>query len=199
MKKKYVFILLISFILIGSFIFLLFFHAKTGKNFKIGNNTTSQEIVDFILNISFYEADIEVQVNSNKNNNKYKLKQQYQKPDISIQEVIEPENIKGFKITKKANQLKIENTNLSLSSIFENYDYLSDNVLDLNSFIDNYKIDEKANWKEENGKIIMICHSNQIEKKLSIDNTTAKPIKLEIKDTNKNTSVYILYHEVTIK
>ena len=40
------------------------------KNFKIGNNTTSQEIVDHILNISSYEAEIEVEVKSNKNRKK---------------------------------------------------------------------------------------------------------------------------------
>ena len=42
------------------------------KTSKIGNNSTSQEIVDYILNISSYEAEIEVEVKSNKNSNKYR-------------------------------------------------------------------------------------------------------------------------------
>ena len=48
---------------------------KTAKNLKIGNNSSSQEIVDYILNISSYETQIEVEVKSNKNSNKYKMKQ----------------------------------------------------------------------------------------------------------------------------
>ena len=169
------------------------------KNSKIGNNTNSQEIVDNILNISSYETKVEVKVVSNKNTNKYIIKQKYKKPNESSQEILEPSNIAGIKITKKDNELKIENTNLNLSSIFENYEYVSDNILDLSSFIEDYKTNEKANWKEENNQIIMITNKNNKEKKLYIDKTTKKPIKLEISDINKNTAVYISYNEINIK
>ena len=180
MKKKNIIILIL--VIIG-IIFSIFFYMNMSKNSKIGNNTNSQEIVDNILNISSYETKVEVKVVSNKNTNKYIIKQKYKKPNESSQEILEPSNIAGIKITKKDNELKIENTNLKLSSIFENYEYVSDNILDLSSFIEDYKTNEKANWKEENNQIIMITNKNNKEK---IDN-------------NKNTAVYISYNEINIK
>ena len=185
-------------IIVGMVSCFIIFSKKTAKNLKIGNNTSSQEIVDYILNISSYETKIEVEVQSNKNQNKYILKQQYKGPDRIEQEVIEPNNIAGFKISKEGNQLKIENTNLSLSSIFENYEYVADNVLDLCSFIKDYQSDEKADWKEENNQIIMTIKQENAERKLFIDRNTGNPQKMEVKWVNKNTTVYILYNEVNI-
>ena len=198
MKKKNIFILFTGVLMIVIIIIFIFFHGKTAKNLKIGNNSSSQEIVDAILNISSYETKIEVEVNSNKNKNYYILKQQYKEPDISMQEVLEPSNIAGVKIIRNGNQLKIENTNLSLSSIFENYEYVSDNILDLNCFINDYKADEKASRQEENNQIILRTKKNQEEKSLFIDRITGKPTKIEVKWTNKNTRVYILYNEINI-
>ena len=197
-KKKMGLVIAFMIIVIIGIVCFLFFSKKTAKNLKIGNNTSSQEIVDFILNISSYETEIEVEVQSNKNQNRYRLKQQYKSPDTIEQEVIEPSNIAGFKMSKNGNQLKIENTNLKLSSIFENYEYVADNVLDLNCFIQNYQSDEKASWREENNQIIMTTKQEHAEKKLWIDRSTGKPKKMEIKWTNKNTTVYILYKEVNI-
>lgn len=198
LKKKNLFILLGFILIIGSIIFFIFFPNQTAKNLKIGNNSSSQEIVDYILNISSYEAKVEVEVNSNKNQNRYLLKQQYKAPDTIEQEVLEPSNIAGVKISKNGNQLKLENTKLSLSSIFENYEYVSDNILDLNCFIQNYQTDEKASWKEENNQIIMMAKHEQEEKKLFVDKSTGNPTKLEIRWTNKTNTVYILYNEVKI-
>ncbi len=198
MKKKNIFILLAIAIIIGIIIFFTFFHTNTAKNLKIGNNTSSQEIVDYILNISSYETKVEIEINSNKNKNHYILKQQYKLPDMSTQEIIEPSNIAGVKMIRNGNQLTIENTNLSLNSIFENYQYVSDNILDLSCFIKDYQADEKANWKEENNQIKMITQKDKEEKVLWIDRTTGKPTKLEIKWTNKNNTVYILYNEVNM-
>ena len=144
MKKKYWFILLIIIIVIGGIIF----YKNRVKNHKIGNNKNSQEIVNYILNISSYEVKVTVDVTSNKNSNKYILKQIYQSPNKSIQEVIEPSNIAGVKIENDGTNLKIENSQLSLSSILENYNYLGDNCLDLYSFIEDYKQDEKAIYEE---------------------------------------------------
>ena len=67
MKKKYWLILLIVMIGIGGIIF----YKNRVKNSKSGNNKTSQEIVDYILNISSYEVQVTVNVASNKNSNKY--------------------------------------------------------------------------------------------------------------------------------
>lgn len=198
MKKKSFFILLAIIAIIAISIFFIFFYNKTAKSSKIGNNSSSQEIVDYILNISSYEAKIEVEVESNKNKNRYVLKQQYKSQNEMTQEVLEPSNIAGVKIIRNGNQLKLENSNLNLSSIFENYQYVSDNSLDLSCFIENYKQDSKASWKEENDKIVMNTKKDQEEKTLSIDRKTGNPIKLEIKWTNKNTGIYILYNEVNI-
>ena len=198
LKKKNLFILLAIIIIIGVIIFFTFFYTKTAKNSKVGNNSSSQEIVDYILNISSYVTKVEVEVNSNKNQNKYILKQQYKAPDTLEQEVLEPSNIAGVKIIRNGNQLKVENTKLSLSSIFESYEYVSDNILDLSSFIKDYQTDEKANWKEENNQIIMMTKQEQEEKKLFVDQATGNPTKLEIKWTNKTNTVYILYNEVKI-
>jgi len=183
---------------IGIITFFTFFHTKTAKNLKIGNTSSSQEIVDYILNISSYEAVIEVDVESNKNNNHYVIKQQYKNPDMSSQEVLEPSNIEGVKIVKNGNQLKMENTKLNLSSVFENYEYVADNILDLSYFIKDYQSDEKANWKEENNQIIMTTKKEQEEKTLTIDKSNGKPKKIEVKKINKNTKIYILYNEVNL-
>ena len=197
MNKKIVWIIAISIILIIT-IFLIIFYPKVAKKIKIGNTSTSQEIVENILAITSYDAEIEVEVTSNKNQNKYKIKQSYTGPNSNYQEVLEPSNIAGVKIIKEENKLRIENTNLNLSKIYENYGYISDNILDLSSFIDNYKRNDKSNW-EEKDEIIMTTSENNFEKKLFIDKTTGNPIKMQIKDTNKNTSVYILYNKVDYK
>lgn len=196
MKKRNIIILIIILLIIGAVVFFCFFNKNAVKNFKIGNNTSSQEIVNYILNISSYEAIVQVKVESNKNENQYILKQQFNEPDVEIQEVLEPSNIAGVKITRSGNQLKIENTNLNLSTIFENYEYMADNNLDLSCFVKDYKSDEQSNWREENNQIIMTTKKE--EKSLWIDKTTAKPIKLEIKGKNEKTKVYILYNEVSI-
>lgn len=186
-------------ILLLLLIFFTIFYLKTAKKSKIGNTSSSQEIVEKILTISEYEAEIEVEVTSNKNKNQYKIKQQYISPDQNMQEVLEPSNIAGVKIIRIGNELKLENTNLNLSSIFENYQYLSDNLLDLSCFIENYKNSKKSEWKEEANQIIMTTEENYLKKTLLIDKTTNNPTKMEIKDTNKNTSVYILYSKVNYK
>lgn len=198
MKSKKIIIVFIILIIIVISIFLIFFNNNTAKKTKIGNNSSSQEIVDYILNISSYEVLVEVNVKSNKNSNKYVLKQQYLEPNISTQEVIEPSNIAGIKIIRKGNELKIENTNLSLISVFNNYEYISENALDLNCFIENYKQNEKSEYIEENNQIIMRTTISNMEKVLYVDRSTALPIKMEIKDNSKKSEIYILYNEVNI-
>ncbi len=195
-KKVILFIGILA--IIGGGIFFIFFNNNTAKKIKIGNNSSSQEIVDYILNISSYEATVEVNVNSNKNTNKYILKQRYEEPDIMTQEVIEPSNIAGVKIIRQGNELKIENTNLNLTSIFNNYEYISENALDLDCFIENYRKSEKSEFREEDNKILMKTKILNMEKVLYIDKKTVLPVKMEIKDNSKKNEVYILYNEVKI-
>lgn len=200
MKKKYWLILFI--IIIIAIIFFVFY--KNGvKDMKIGNNKTSQEIVDYILNISSYEVQVTVNVTSNKNSNKYILKQSYQSPNMSKQEVIEPSNIAGVKIENDGTNLKIENSQLNLSTILENYSYLGNNCLDLYDFIENYKQSDKSQYEENEEEIIMKT-SSKIEniyiqdKILHIDKKTYNPTKMEIKDNKQKTTIYILYNEVKV-
>lgn len=201
MKNKKILIISVIVILL-IIIFIIFFLGKT-KTQKIGNNSSSQEIVDYILNIKSYEAQIEVETKSNKNSNKYKLKQQYIEDGTVTQEVLEPENVKGIKIIKNENSLKLENTNLNLVNIIENYDYMSDNILDLNCFIEDYKNNSKSSFEEINNQIVMKTETNNENKytknkTLYVDRKTGNPVKMEITDINKNTTVYILYKEVRI-
>ena len=200
MKKKYWLILLII-IVIG--VIITIFYKSSFKKSKIGNNKNSQEIVDYILNISEYETQITVTVTSNKNTNKYIIKQQYKNENKNIQEVVEPNNIAGVKIERDGTNLKIENSNLNLNTILENYNYLGDNCLDLSSFIEDYKKDEKAEYEENDSEIIMKARSNIEniyiqEKILHIDKKTYKPTQMEIKDNKQKTTIYILYNEVKL-
>ena len=199
MKKKYWLILLIILIIIGG----IFFYKNRVKNSKSGNNKTSQEIVDYILNISSYEVQVMVNVTSNKNSNKYILKQIYQSPNKSMQEVIEPSNIAGVKIENDGTNLKLENSQLNLNKILENYNYLGDNCLDLYSFIEDYKQDNKSKFEEKDTEIIMKTCSNIDniyiqEKILHIDKKTMNPTQMEIKDNKQKTTIYILYNEVKV-
>lgn len=200
MKKKYYLILLfIIFIISVGFIF----YKNSIKNLKIGNNKNSQEIVDYILNLSSYEAEVTVNITSNKNSNKYILKQKYQKDKECIQEVIEPSNIAGVKIINDGKNLKIENSNLNLNEIIENYTNLENNNLDLSMFIDEYKNSNESNYEEKDDEIIMKVKNDKEniyvkEKILYINKKTYKPVKLEIKDNRQKERIYILYNEVEI-
>ena len=200
MKKKYYLILLfIIFIISVGFIF----YKNSIKNLKIGNNKNSQEIVDYILNLSSYEAEVTVNITSNKNSNKYILKQKYQKDKEHIQEVIEPSNIAGVKIINDGKNLKIENSNLNLNEIIENYTNLENNNLDLSMFIDEYKNSNESNYEEKDDEIIMKVKNDKEniyvkEKILYINKKTYNPLKLEIKDNKQKERIYILYNEVEI-
>ena len=200
MKKKYWFILLIILILILGGVF---FYKNNVKNSKIGNNKNSQEIVDNFLNLSSYEVQVTVNVTSNKNSNKYILKQTFNSPNISTQEVIEPSNIAGVRIENNGTNVKIENTNLKLSTLLENYNYLGNNCLDLSSFIEDYKKNEDSIFEENDEEIILKTNSNADnnyiqEKKLYISKQTYNPTEMEIKDNKQNTTIYILYNEVKL-
>ena len=206
MKKKTFFLFAIIIFLI---ILISIFYINASKKSKIGHTNNSQEIVENILNISSYNATIDVKVVSNKNENQYVIKQEYQSQDSNSQEVIEPTNIAGTKIIREGNKLTLENSRLNLSSIIENYQYISANSLDLSSFIEDYKNDSKANYEENQNEIKMYAVGNtdnnlnnnansKCKKTLYIDKKTNLPTQLEIEWTNKNNRVYILYNEVEI-
>lgn len=194
-KKFYILILILT-------LFVIFFAFFMVKNFKSGNNKSSQDMVNDILNMKTYNTIIEVEVKSNKNQNRYVIKQVYNSENENSQEVIEPSNISGVKIIKTNGDLKLENSKLNLISVFQNYIYLSENDLDLSSFISDYRNNENSNYTENNDEIVMITEkvnsNNKIIKKLYINKKNGKVEKMEIEDTNKKTAVYILYREVNV-
>ena len=196
-KKLYISILILILIL-----FVIFFAFFMVKNFKTGNNKSSQDMVNDILNMKTYNTIIEVEVKSNKNQNRYVIKQVYNSENENSQEVIEPSNISGVKIIKTNGDLKLENSKLNLISVFQNYIYLSENDLDLSSFISDYRNNENSNYTENNDEIVMITEkvnsNNKKIKKLYINKKNGKVEKMEIEDTNKKTAVYILYREVNV-
>ena len=195
-------------ILIGLGLTIYFFSQNVNKNLNLGNNLnkkTNQEIEEYILNISSYEAEIEVTIESNKNTNKYVLLQKYISQNKFTQTVLEPSNIEGLEIKYEDNKLSINNTKLNLTTVFENYEYLANNYLCLETFISEYKTgktESKSTISEENNEFILKVDTktNQYiySKQLYISKETAKPIKLLINDINEKTLVYILYNEIEI-
>lgn len=203
-KKKLIIILGILDVLVTSVI-IYFFIKNNYKNLKSGNNMSNKnlkEIEEYILSIRSYNAKIEVEIQSNKNKNKYVLEQKYAEPNVQKQIVLEPSNIEGLETIFDGNNLKINNTKLNLSTIYENYSDVTSNFLWLNTFTEEYKkmIETgKQNIIEQNGIIIMeIKDADELNKKLYIDRKTGKPIKMQIKNVSKNTTVYILYNEIEI-
>lgn len=197
-KKIILFIFIILVIL-----FAIIIGKKMIKKTKSGNNISSQEIVDKILNINSYIAKIKVQINSNKNKNIYILRQEYNTENGFVQEVIEPTNIAGVKIIRKDNVLTIENTELDLKTIFENYNGLENNNLDLINFINEYKENDKSFFEEKNNEIIFKTSSEkdniyQKNKVLYIDKNNIIPTKLIVQDYNQNSTIIIEYNEIEL-
>lgn len=190
--------ILISIILVICLILAIFFMKNNYKNNNIGNTNiskSSESIVNNFLNIKSFESKISVEISSNKNTTKYKISQKFVEPNITKQVVEEPKNIENLTTIYDGNNLKIENTKLNLNLIYENYEYLCENDLFLNSFIEDYKNNDGSNYKEENDNIIMYTKTNKI---LTLDKKTGNPIKLEIQDMNKNTKIYIIYNEIKL-
>ena len=201
-------IIIITIIAIAIVIFVSIFFKINYKKINTGNNIlnkTLDEVQEYICNINSYEATMEVTINSNKNTNKYKIKQTHDENE-DIQEILEPENVKGIKFIYKNNTLQIINTNLNLTKIYNNYPYIESNNLWLNDFLEEYKQADNENKEAtENDEEVVLKLEVQNEdsnikyKELYLDKKTGNPIKLLIQDNNKNTVIYILYSEITIK
>ena len=130
-KKKLIIILGILAVLVTSVI-IYFFIKNNYKNLKSRNNMSNKnlkEIEEYILSIRSYNAKIEVEIQSNKNKNKYVLEQKYAEPNVQKQIVLEPSNIEGLETIFDGNNLKINNTKLNLSTIYENYSDVTSNFL----------------------------------------------------------------------
>lgn len=203
-KKKTIIFIIASIVMILGII--CFFIKNNYKTVKFGNNTikSTENIEEYILNINSYEAEISLEVCSNKNKNKYKIRQKFSNPNIFKQEIIEPTNIEGLTTIYDGKNLKIENTQVGLSKIYDDYQYISSNFLCLNDFITEYKNNNDTRIEEKEDMVIMELKSKNSTnkynyyKKLYISKSTLKPIRMEVKDINKKMLVYILYDEIKI-
>ena len=191
MKKMYI-ILFFVIILLIIFAFCYYNTSIFGNNIVIKNENKN---VDYVLNnINEYEAEIEVTVKSNKTTNIYKMKQNVSKNYSSI-EVLSKGKINGLKIEMKDRNLKIQNTELKLDKIYENYEPLTNNTLFLNTFIKKFKESNSTTYMKENNIVFEVPNFG----KLYVDMQTSKPIKLEIKDNTKKTNICINYISIEIK
>lgn len=195
-KLKFFLLYIITFILI-----ILLLLVISNKSKKSGNNT-NEDVKDYILNITSYNANITVKEISNKNDNEYNLKQEVRE-DYEKQVGVSPEEIAGLEIIFKNenNVLEIKNSKIGASKIYENYKMIYNNNLFLTDFIRNYKSSQKQKYYEKDDTCFFEIESNNIYQSktiLSIDKKTLKPTKMEIYDNNKNVKVYILYNEIEI-
>ena len=204
-QKRKIFIITVITVI---FLLILFLIVKINyKNIISGNTITSKNtdsIVNNILNMKSYEADVTIDVISNKNQNTYKIKQQNLQENEYKQIVKEPRNIAGIEIIFKNNKLEVKNTKLNLNKIYENYKYLAENELILTSFIKDFNQENETETIEEENQIILEVNIKKElnkyskYKKLYISKETGLPTKMEIKDEAQNTLVYILYNEIKI-
>lgn len=200
-KKILIIVVILTIVFILSFtIFKIINYKKIQTGNNISDKTLTQ-VEDYILNISSYDAEIEVEIESNKNKNKYIINQKFCSPNIASQQVIEPKNIEGLTVKYDGSNLEISNTKLNLSTIYENYEYLADNVLWLSDFAQNYR-NNGGTINEENGIIIMETKKDNskysAKEKLYIDRNANKVTKLVIEDENNKSRIYITYNKIEI-
>ena len=199
-NKKIILIFFIILILVALTIFLIFYY----KNGKTGNtiiNQSEEKILDTILNMTSYQAKLDITIETNKNKTKYVVNQSM-KNGVSKQEVLEPENIAGVITEYDGKNLKIRNNKLNLETTFENYQYIVENRLWLDSFIEEYKTSQNVKNSSQENEILLEIENKEnpynVHKKLYVDKKTGKPTKMIVQDINQKTLVYILYTEIKI-
>lgn len=172
------------------------------KNEKNGNNKSINEIEQYILNVSSYKAKIEVTVKSNKNVNFYELTQKVSVPNKAKQTALSPKDLQGIEISYEEGVMKIKNTKYNLTTIYENYPYISDNSIFLTSFIEEYKKAEDKEIKEKDNKIELSYTLNKNKynnkHKLYINKSSLLPENLQILDINNDVKADILYKEIEL-
>ena len=205
MKKTKRNLIIVFLVLISICVIFIFLSKNYYKVIKFGNNTTIKTLNDvegYILNISSYSAQIEVTTNSNKNTNKYLINQKYTAPNLSKQEVVEPSNIKGLTTTYDGTNLQIANSKININALYENYTYIADNALWLNTFISDYSKTQNKSIKEQDGEYVIEVKVDKNKyityKTLYIDKNTSKPTKMLILDENKKSTICIIYKEIKI-
>lgn len=197
-SKKKVFIFVLICIIIFSIFYYIF--CILGNN----KNRNQNEIVDNILKkLENYEADVTVSVMTNKNETIYNMKQIYNKNE-SKTIINSPENIKGMVIENTNNTLKITNPIINMEKIYEDYDFILNNDLFLNVFINDYKNNSSEIHEQDNELILSIKLNNKTStyikyKELYLNKETKLPLKLEMKDDSQKTKICIIYNDIKIK
>jgi len=199
-NKKTIFILLLVLAIVLITIFIIINY----KNIKIGNtiiNKSEEEIIKSILEMKSYSAKLDITIETNKNTTKYKVSQSLDNGKAK-QEVLEPENIAGVVTEYDGTNLKIRNNKLDLETTFQNYQYIVENRLWLDSFIEEYKTIKNTKTSSNENEIILEVERNDtpynIYKKLYIDKKTGNVSKMIVQDINQKMLVYILYTEIKI-
>ena len=201
MKK--VITLIIIVILIITLIFIKSYYKKTKHGNNISNKSI-QELAEYILGINSYEANEEITVKSNKNTNKYIVYEKCSKEDnLYKKEIIEPENLNGVNFTYDGENLKIENSKLNLTKLYERFPYIGEGNTTILDFIENYKESEETKIEETDKEIVIsvkIKNSNKYiaYEKLYISKEKCIPTKLEIQDLAQKEVIYILYNEIKV-
>lgn len=195
---------ILAFIIIIIVILLIcnFFIKSNYKTEQNGNNKNIQEIEQYILNVTSYKAKINVTVSSNKNANFYEFKQEVRGQSYSKQLALSPDSLAGMEIIYENGVITIQNTQYSLSNIYENYPFISTNSLFLTSFIEGYRNSESKKIEEVNGKIQMsyISKINKYNNKqiLYINKENLEPENLQVFDMNNELKVDIKYSEIEL-
>lgn len=200
-NKKIMFIIVTSIIILLVTIFLIFYY----KNKKNGNNNinkSEEELINDILNIKTYNAKLDITIETNKNKTSYVIIQKLEE-GRAYQEVIEPQNIAGITTEYNGTDLKITNNKLDLETTFQNYQYMVENRLWLDAFLEEYKKGNSSKCETDQNEIILEVKRNDnpynVVKKLYIDKNTGKPTKMTVSDINQKTIVYILYTEIQVQ
>lgn len=194
--------LLFIFVFICITIFFIFYY----NFFILGNNInrSQEEIVDNIINkMNEYEANIEVKVISNKNQNCYRMYQNVNS-EKSILRINAPDNISGLVIENNKNKLIIRNTKLNMQKLYEDYEFVLNNSLFLDVFVEDYKNNNSKIYEENNEFILEINLENSKStyvkyKELHVDKKTGKPKELIIRDNTKKVNISIIYNDIKIK
>ena len=126
---------IITIITIIIVVIIAFFIKTNYKKIKFGNNMSNksaEEVEQYILGIRSYEIQETITVESNKNTNNYIVKEKYSNDsNVYKREIVEPENLSGMVFVYDGTNLKIENSKLNLSKIYENYPYVGENIITL--------------------------------------------------------------------
>lgn len=196
MKRK-IFIIFIIILLI----LILFFVIRKIKNGNNISNKSADEIIEYILNIQSYEADVTINITTNKTNNTYKAKQQYLKNEkIYKQKITDDKYLDEMTICYNNETLTITNSKIEPAIIYNKYGELVQNNLSLESFINDYNSNKNSTIEENNEYIILYVPKDDKNdvKSLYINKSTNKISKMIIENGTQKSTTYIEYNEIKI-